>query len=236
MEIVFKACNASQAAVFGDIRHVAREERSRILGYEPDMEVAADIREQAEQILSHAREKAEAIREEAHSAGYSAGYDSGRAAGTASARAQADEERAQYRAEIEQFVEQIELERQRIWTEAEPQILSFALELARRVVKQDAEINRDIALSVVRNALRRVVDTENIRIRVNGADLQNIRAAREDLLALVDGMRHFEIIDDRRVSPGGCVVETNAGTIDAKLETQFSELEHTLLEMVGEAA
>ena len=51
---------------------------------------------------------------------------------------------------------------------------------------------------------------------------------RDDLLSLLDGIKNLEIVDDRRVGDGGCVIETNAGTIDAKIETQLAEVERAL--------
>ena len=84
-------------------------------------------------------------------------------------------------------------------------------------------------MSIIRNALRRVVDKENVRIRVSMSDSARVRGAKDDIMGIVDGLRHLEIIDDRRVGDGGCVIETNAGTIDAKIETQLAEVERSLL-------
>jgi flagellar assembly protein FliH len=63
-----------------------------------------------------------------------------------------------------------------------------------------------------------------------------VRASREDLIAMVDGIRNIEIVDDRRVDAGGCVIETNGGTIDAKLDTQLNEIGAALGTMLEEAA
>jgi flagellar biosynthesis/type III secretory pathway protein FliH len=55
-----------------------------------------------------------------------------------------------------------------------------------------------------------------------------MREARADILTVIDTVRNVEIIEDRRVAPGGCVVETASGTIDSKIETQFRTIEETL--------
>lgn len=227
------------AVVFEDVRQVAREERQRMLGPEPEPPEITVMREEAaaeaKRIVQEALDYAEAVREEARRSGYRKGFTEGYEAGRTAAEAEAQATAAEYRSLIEAFVKQIEAERQRLWREAERQIVAFVMEIAQKVVKEEAKINREVALSVVRNALRRVVDTERVRIRVNLADLETVRGAREELLTLIDGIDHLEIIEDRRVQPGGCVVETNAGTIDAKLETQFAELQ-TMLDAMQEAA
>jgi flagellar biosynthesis/type III secretory pathway protein FliH len=82
---------------------------------------------------------------------------------------------------------------------------------------------------VIHNALRRITDKEQVRIRVSVSDAEQVKSLREELIAMTDGLRQLEIIDDRRVGDGGCVIETGAGTIDAKIETQFAEVERALV-------
>ena len=55
-------------------------------------------------------------------------------------------------------------------------------------------------------------------------------------MEIVDGLRFIEIVEDRRVGDGGCVIETNAGTIDAKIETQIAEVARALGVSESEAA
>ena len=219
-------------AIFEDIEQVAETERARIMG-EPGEPVEIQLMrmeaaQEARRMTQEAMEIAEHLKETAREEGRLAGFEEGHQRGYAAGMADAEEERLQYRRDIEQFIGFIEAERQRLWRESEPQILAFVLELAQKVVKDDARINRDVVQSIIRNALRRVVDTNNIRIRVNGDDLETVRSSREDLIAMVDGIRHLEIVEDRRVSPGGCVMESGSGTIDSRIETQFDEIEKAL--------
>lgn len=240
MSSVLKSAQTTQHSVFSDIRQVAEEERCRIYGPPQEPVEVQMLRmqaaDEAQQVIGEALMHAEALRAEARQEGYRSGFAEGFAAGKEAGMADAEAERAQLRAAIEAVVAQVEAERKRLWAEAETQIIGFALEMAQKVVKEDAQINREIAVSVIRNALRRVVDRESIRIRVNAQDLENIRAGRDDLLLFIDGIRHLEIVEDRRVGPGGCVVETNEGTIDARIETQFREIEKAMQAVEDEAA
>ena len=40
--------------------------------------------------------------------------------------------------------------------------------------------------------------------------------------------KDLEIREDKRVKPGGVLIETESGVVDAQLETQLEELEHAL--------
>lgn len=233
------ALPANRPAVFGSIDQVARLERKRMFGPEPEPVEVQLMRyqagEEARRIMAEALEAAEEIRAEARKSGFEAGWAEGHTAGIAAAteavHAETDRFRAEYHAEMEALFARIDETSRTLWLDAEPQLVSLALEIARKVVKQEAAINPDIVIEVVKNALRRVVDSEGLRIRVNAADLENVRAAREDILSIVDGARNaeiVEIVEDRRVGPGGCVVESASGTIDATVETQFRTIEESM--------
>lgn len=229
MSKVIKSTEISHAAIFEDIEQIAEEERSRIFGNPPEPEDIQILREETEKecrrLLSEAKEQAKMIRAQAKEEGFNLGKEEGYRNGFQDGMAQMAEERERYRSQLESFVALIEEERLRLWNEAEPQIVQFALEVAQKIVKDEARINHEVAISVIKNAMRRIVDTNNIRIRVNGSDLEAVRGAREDIAQLVDGIRHLEIVEDRRVSPGGCVVETSGGNIDSRIETQFAEVD-----------
>lgn len=237
---IVKAGNATRSADFGDIAAVARQEKRRIFGPEPEPVEIQVLRHQAaaeaSELVQAAFLQAEEIREEARRRGFDEGRAAGYEAGREEAARALAEEMESMRASIQEFVDRIDAERRQRWLDAEPQIMAFVLEIARKVVKDEARINRDVALSVVRNALRRVVDTEKIRIRVNMEDLDTIRSSREELATLLESIRDVEIVADRRVDPGGCVVETPSGAIDAKLETQLDEVAAALELLTDEAA
>ncbi|MCC6729238.1 MAG: hypothetical protein IT208_07850 [Chthonomonadales bacterium] len=234
-----RAPGPTQAAVFEDIGSVARQERHRLFGPEPEAPAAAEARQRGEAeaagMLARARRDAAAFGQKAREDGYRDGHAEGYAIGRGEGQRAFDAERAAMRADVEALTARIAEERARIWRDCEEDVIRLVLEIARKVVKDDAEVNRGIALSTIRNALRRVVATDEVRIRVNVLDLETVRSSRADLMEMLDGVRHLELVEDRRVSPGGCVVETANGAIDARIDTQVGEIETALLGMAREA-
>ncbi len=226
--------------VFPSVDEIAAETRRKLNDGMAEPPELVMMREKAaldaELILFDAEQRAAKILAEAQKAGYEAGYkvglEQGITDGQAQAFARAEEERACYKADIEDFIAHIEAERVKTWAEMEPLIIQMVFELSAKVIKQEIEVNREVTLSLVRNALRRVVDCTMLRIRVHGDDLETVRTNRAELLTLVDGANHVEIIEDRRVDPGGCIIETNAGSIDARIETQLETVSDALTQMV----
>lgn len=221
---------------FRDVDVIRQEEQERQRQHEPEppgiLRLRREAAQAAQELIAQAEVKALTIAEEAQQKGYQTGYQAGYVDGTQMAeqavRQQAQMDSATYRADIAAFIAHIEAERQRAWLEMEPQVVSLVFDLAKHVIKQEVEVSRDISLAVVRNALRRVADAGTLRIRVNSEDLQTVRGNREELLTLVDNIRNVEIIEDRRVGAGGCIVETEGGNIDARLENQIAEAANIL--------
>jgi flagellar assembly protein FliH len=229
--------------VFPSVEQIVTRERERQMLGEPEPPEIVKLRYEAEQmaqeLVGQAYVQAQQIEDEARSRGYADGRRAGYAAGEREAQRtlteRADAERAAYREDLAALIAHIEAERARAWNEIEPQAISLIFELAKHVIKEEITASRAAVLPVIRNALRRVADGSSLRIRVHADDLDTVRGSREEILSLLDNVRNVEIIEDRRVGAGGCVIETPAGNIDARVETQLDEMGKTLERMTGSA-
>jgi len=103
------------------------------------------------------------------------------------------------------------------------------LAIAKRVVRANVQMNKEIVTHMVKEALRRAADRERIVIRINPQDVEEIKAQRDEYTTSIEGIGSLEIVADRRVSPGGCVVETNTGNIVADLDAQLEEIKGKLI-------
>jgi flagellar assembly protein FliH len=84
----------------------------------------------------------------------------------------------------------------------------------------------------VRGALRRLVERDRVLILVNPDDLEIVRDHASRLVGELGGIEHCEVQAERRVRPGGAIVRTAEGEVDATLETKLARarevLEHEL--------
>jgi flagellar assembly protein FliH len=190
--------------------------------------VRAQAYADAEETREDARLQADAFREAAWQEGFHEGKQTAHDQVEAELRAQWDTERADFQSQTQILIDGILAQRQALWESQESEMVGFVIDIARQVIKTEVTQNPEVVTSVLHNALRRITEKEHVRIRVSVADAPRIREMRDDLLTLVDGIKNLEILDDRRVGEGGCVIETGAGTIDAKIETQLAEVERTL--------
>ncbi len=151
-----------------------------------------------------------------------------REAGLAEGRAGAEAELEGLRSTLEMVVRELWAQREQLYRDVEEDAVRLALEVARRVVGRIAERERELVEHLATEALRRVSARDRVTLRVNPEDLELVRARREQWLALVEGVEHFEVVEDRRVPRGGALVTTRDGSVDARWTTQLVEIERAL--------
>jgi len=125
-------------------------------------------------------------------------------------------------------------ERQEFFDRIEPELVRLSIVIAEKVIGRELEVAPETVLDIVRSAMKRLRERESLRLSVNPRDLDTVKNARDDLISAVDGVRKLEVVEDRRVDPGGCVIESPSGTLDARMKTQIDEVSRALGEAVPE--
>jgi flagellar assembly protein FliH len=123
---------------------------------------------------------------------------------------------------MRELVEGVRTQRHALLTSAEPELVRLAVGIAERVLHQQIALDGGVVVEMARAAIAHIVDREKITVRVNPADIERMREHRDELLALGD-VKTMRVIEDQRVDRGGVIVETDGGSIDAKISTQLTE-------------
>jgi flagellar assembly protein FliH len=178
-----------------------------------------DAHERARVMIDDAAGRAGAIAEQARRAAHDAGFAGGQQA--------ADREMSDMLATMRNLVDLARIERHKLIESAEPELVRLAMGIAERVLHQQIALDRGVVVEMAKAAIARLVDRESITIRVNPSDLERMREHREEMLAVGD-VKNVRIIEDQRVDRGGVVVETDAGSVDAKIATQVTEARRVL--------
>jgi flagellar biosynthesis/type III secretory pathway protein FliH len=172
--------------------------------------VVYDARREAERILEEGREAARGVR--------------------ASADAEAEELRARAFAEgreeglasAAEVLAWAAAERDRLLAAAEPEVIRLALEVSARILEREAAHGSAVAEAMARRALAAARERTVVALRVNPEDVGALSAREGELSALVPRASGVALVSDPTIERGGVVVETDAGTIDARLEAQLA--------------
>ena len=115
-----------------------------------------------------------------------------------------------------------------LYGKIENDVVEISLMIARKIIGEIAEKDRDVVVNSAKEAIKRASDREVLRIRVAPADYDALNKKRSELLQCIDGIKSLLIEVDESVQPGGCLIETNQGDIDARIESQFKVIQGSL--------
>lgn len=110
----------------------------------------------------------------------------------------------------------------------EQDVLRLAVKIAQKIIGREIEHNDDTLAQIIATALNQARRHETLTLRINPADLPLVHA-RRDLLDQITRAPYLDLIADPHVTRGGCIIESDSGTIDAQLETQLRIIERALL-------
>ena len=121
--------------------------------------------------------------------------------------------------------------REVILSETEQQIVDLVLLMTRKVVKVISENQRNVVVSNIVHALRKMKGRGDVTIHVNLADLALTTEHTKNFLSAAENVNNITVVEDSTVDPGGCVIDTDFGAIDARIASQLNELEQKILEI-----
>ncbi len=165
---------------------------------------------QAEQILAQAHVDADTIREQARRQGRQEGL-----------------------AEVTGLLAKARKDGEALRHQAVSSLVTLAVRVAEKVLGAEIQTRPEVVLTRVLDALEQVAWCRRIVIRVHPEDLEILRERKEDLLARLPEAS-VDLVPDREITRGGCRIDSEAGEIDATLETQLAALERSLAESMDE--
>jgi flagellar biosynthesis/type III secretory pathway protein FliH len=117
--------------------------------------------------------------------------------------------------------------RDRALLEAEGLVVELALAAARTLVQSALELEPERVLDVVRPLLEQVRRAHRIELHVHPDDAPVLRRWLAQALG-GDEAEGLRLHEDAELSRGGCLVVTDRGTLDARVEVQLSALQRAL--------
>lgn len=170
-------------------------------------EMIQKAQQDAEEIVRRAVEQKEKEKQD----GYDAGYQEG--------LAQVTELLVKARTEYEASLKN-----------ASKDMLNLAFKIAEKIIGKALELDKDLIVDIVAQALQTVRQSRQITIRVNPEDAKVLKANREALADALGQGRMIDVAEDKKVPRGGCIIESEIGIVEAHLQTQLERLKKVLSE------
>lgn len=120
--------------------------------------------------------------------------------------------------------------RSRVLKESEEDLLTLSVMIARKIVQREIAQDPAILAAIIAAAVGGCTERDRVVVRLNPGDYGVVAANRQTFLAGIGDETPITFAPDEGVGPGGCLVETATGTVDARIESQLDEIYRTLLE------
>lgn len=179
---------------------------------------------EARNIESEIKDKETKILNDARKRGYQDGFEDGYKNGEAEVKRLTDRIQVILNSTIDK--------RNEIFVETEQQIINLVLLITKKVIKVISENQRNVVINNVVQALRKLKSRGDVAIRVNLSDIELTSQHKKDFVEMVEGVKSIKILEDSTVDKGGCIIETDFGSIDARISSQLHEIEEKIIELM----
>ena len=168
------------------------------------MDVLSDAQKEAEDIRQQAREEFEAQRK----LGYDKGLDDSK-----------EEIAIQKLEQVEKSIDYL--------SSMENKIVEIVLTALKKCV---AEIgDKELMVQVVQKAMQAVVrNQQQVVLKVSPEMLPTVKERLNEILSKFPGVNYSNLMDDPRIKGVSCIIETDAGNVEASLDHQLAAIEKAL--------
>lgn len=247
---IIRSLEKADGSVVLELRHRFITEEIKVDFHESDGQSAdQDLSMLAEQVILEAEERAQKILSEAMSAALETeekskqkalqeaerlmkearneGYNQGIKEAMTEAAAEALNIREQARLVLRQAEE---IHRQTLES-MESEIVNLAVEIAEKVLSVKLELHPQVVAELAGKALGMLHDREKVFLLVNPSEHDIYEDRRDELIKHLTPGGLLDIISDPGIIPGGFIVETEYGRLDAGLDTRWENLLKALEEL-----
>lgn len=109
--------------------------------------------------------------------------------------------------------------------EVKKQVLPIAINAAKKILGEELKIRPDAIVDLVMQALKPVVQHHHVTLYVNKDDLKVLESKKTKIKKMLLQVETFSIQERADIEKGGCIIETEAGIINAQLENQWLAME-----------
>lgn len=117
--------------------------------------------------------------------------------------------------------------------EMKDQIVPILISSLKKIVGAELTIAPDRIVDIVMQALKPVIQHHHITVYANRDELKALEAKKKKLTSILQQIEVFSLQEREDIEPGGCIIETEAGIINAQLDNQLRALEAALKTLIG---
>ena len=106
----------------------------------------------------------------------------------------------------------------------ESHLIQLVYEIARRIAFDHIEENPEVVISVIKNAIEIAQANEDITVLVSGTQVDFLEKMKLQTGREFEFLKKIKFQVSDQVTSGSCIIETNFGVVDARIEERVNKL------------
>lgn len=165
-------------------------------------EIIEKVQEEAQQYKVNIIRECEDLKAQAEKEGFQVGYD-----------------------QWVEMVQKLESEIIKVREELQKTVMPVALKAAKKIISTELTTNPKVVLDIVMNTIKTVAQHKRIVLYVSRQDFELIESNKNNIKNIFEELESLSIRERDDIEPGGCVIETEGGIINARLKDRWATLE-----------
>ena len=174
--------------------------------------------------IKKAKKQVGEIKSNARKQGYDTGFEEGFNKGKESAK----EEFSPVLETTQQLVEELSIFRKEMYNKVEREMIEMVIALTKKVIHFEFSTREDAVQDMIRLAVQSVLDRESLVIKTHPTDKEYAEIFRPELHHMFSDIKNITFVAASGMARGGCIVETNFGVIDARIEKLEEQIDRIL--------
>jgi flagellar assembly protein FliH len=199
-----------------DFRPAAVHPQSPKVQFQFHPQMTRYLEELQEQVYQELKKKAAQIEHEAYEKGFAQGEKDGMESGQKRLEVVIKQ--------INALLAQIENQQRVLFQRFEHDLVEFAFCVIKKVLRRESRLTAGVIKDTLSAALEKTEENRRVILHVNPLDYKYLLAHPDQIPWILNDRERIKILEDEAITPGGGLLETEWGVIDATLEGQFDQI------------
>jgi flagellar assembly protein FliH len=174
--------------------------------------------------MDKAKKQAGELKSNARKQGYDAGFEDGFNKGKEAAK----EEFTPVLETSQHLVEELSEFRKEMYDKVEREMIEMVIALTKKVIHFEFSTREDAVQDMIRLAVQSVLDRESMVIKIHPTDKEYAESFLPELRHMYSEIKNITFVANSGLERGGCIIETNFGVIDARIEKLEEQIDRIL--------
>ncbi|HEC67537.1 MAG TPA: hypothetical protein ENI35_01785 [Candidatus Desulfofervidus auxilii] len=173
-------------------------------------------KQEIEHLLEKAKKEAEIIKKKAYEEGFIRGKNEG-----------LELEKKRLSEIVHNLINglsEINYLKEKMVKQLEKNMIILIKEISKKVILNETFTNKEIVKNLIKQALQQLIDKTHVDIKVSPQEFEYLLKFKKNFLEEVEGLKHVNIVKEKKVKPGGFIIETDTEILDGRIEKRLENI------------